>query len=440
MTGPVVPPRSSDAIEAALYACARGPAKVCIVEAPPGSGKTRLLTRIASRLPAEDHLRVAVSCQTNSQADDVCRRLAALGTAAPVVRFASSSGGTPNVPDSVSVVHSSGDVPGGVAVVVGTTAKWGLVDIPETFDLLLIDEAWQLAHKDFQLLTQVAPRFVFIGDPGQIPPVDAAPSERWAVVPQAPHRPAPQILRDLMGADHAGFRLPATWRLPSDTAALVRGFYDFEFDAVAPPGSRSVRVGGQANDGVDRALDRLADATLIALTLPTPDGGPPLESDRELAGLCSTVVQRVLTRKGTFFDGSERMVLGPEEIGIAATHRRMVTAIELALPAELRNRIRVDTPERWQGLERPLLLAVHPLSGVTRPTDFDLETGRLCVMASRHKGGVILVARDHIERTLEDTVPSARQPVGLDDVAGRGHAQHLRLWSALLRDSRVHSA
>src|SRR5207249_8262289 len=63
--------------------------------------------------------------------------------------------------------------------------------------------------------------------------------------------------------------------------------------------------------------------------------------------------------------------------------------------------VRVDTPERWQGLECKVMVVVHPLSGVLRPSAFDLETGRLCVMASRHRAGMVVLSRDHLENTLK---------------------------------------
>jgi hypothetical protein len=97
----------------------------------------------------------------------------------------------------------------------------------------------------------------------------------------------------------------------------------------------------------------------------------------------------------------------------------------------LANDVRVDTPERWQGLERPVMIAVHPLSGVTDPSAFDLETGRLCVMASRHQAGFIVLTRDHVGETLRNYVPSAGQAPGRPDVVGRGHDAHLRFWSQL---------
>ena len=87
-------------------------------------------------------------------------------------------------------------------------------------------------------------------------------------------------------------------------------------------------------------------------------------------------------------------------------------------------KIRVTTPERWQGLEKPIMIAVHPLSGVTSPSGFDLETGRLCVMSSRHEAACFFVTRDHISETLDAHLPSADQALGCADLVGRGHAMH----------------
>ncbi len=51
-----------------------------------------------------------------------------------------------------------------------------------------------MAWADFMLLGQVAPRFVLIGDPGQIPPVVSVDASRWETAPRAPHRPAPELV------------------------------------------------------------------------------------------------------------------------------------------------------------------------------------------------------------------------------------------------------
>jgi hypothetical protein len=145
-----------------------------------------------------------------------------------------------------------------------------------------------------------------------------------------------------------------------------------------------------------------------------------------------------LIRRGARFriNGSARK-LDPTDIGIASTHRAMNSALGFALPKELRNKVAVDTPERWQGLEPPVMIIVHPLSGTLRPSAFDLETGRLCVMASRHTAGMIAVSRDHLSDTLAECIPAAAQPFGRKDVEGRGLRDNLEFWTSLLRDGRI---
>ncbi len=64
----------------------------------------------------------------------------------------------------------------------------------DPFELLFVDEAWQMAWCDFMLLQQVASKFVLIGDPGQIPPVVTIPTQRWETSPRAPHRSGSRVV------------------------------------------------------------------------------------------------------------------------------------------------------------------------------------------------------------------------------------------------------
>jgi hypothetical protein len=432
---------ASEQLEQALKHAAAGSSRLCITSAPPGSGKTRLLCRVASSLanrPAR--FRVAIACQTNSQADDICRRLSERNPGVPVCRFTSSGSTPPALPPLVQITSEKQQLPLGPCLVVATSAKWGLIDLQAPFDVLFVDEAWQLAHKSLLLLTQVSERFILIGDPGQIPPVVSVDASRWVTAVQAPHRPAPEIMLRVASNEAARFQLPATWRLPFETAELVRGFYDFEFGAVAEPSARRLVFEKRSKNSVDDALEAVSTNSVGALTLPTPLAGPPLERDLELASVCAKTVERVLAAGTRVQHDGKTHTLAPNQIGIAATHRRMITAIELALPPNLRPTIRVDTPERWQGLEVDFMISIHPLSGVVRPTEFDLDTGRLCVMASRHKAGLLVLTRDHVARTLDAIIPSARQPVGVDDLAGRGHDQHTRFWSWLVNKQAIHAS
>lgn len=407
-----------------------------VVKAPPGSGKTRLVLDAAAFLRGRRG-RVAITAQTNSQANDICRRLAA-DFPFDVVRFYSSTGISPeDLGAAVDWVADKKDLPAGPAVVVATTAKWGLIDLPEAFDWLLVDEAWQMAAADFMLLGQVAPRFVLVGDPGQIPPVVTVDTQRWATAESPPHVPAPELILSAQGLATTALALPATRRLPADSAEAVNTFYDFEFESWAQPGDRALEPASTNGDPVDAAIDLLREGSMAAVTLPTPLEGPPLEEDREVAELAAHVAARLVERGGTLLIDGERRDLTARDVGLAATHRKMNARMGEALPAPFAPEVMVDTPERWQGLQRALMVVVHPVSGVTDPTEFDLSTGRLCVMASRHQVGLIIVTRDHLGATLEELTPSAEQHVGLPDVVGQGHARHEGFWDRLQEEGRV---
>jgi hypothetical protein len=406
-----------------------------VLEAPPGSGKTYVTLR-AVALAAHRRQRVAVATQTNAQADDLCRRLALEFPRIPAIRYASAN--RPRVDLGRSIVWASAgkEVPSGAVVVVGTSSKWAASTIDAPYDFLFIDEAWQLCWADFMTLSAVAPRFVLVGDPGQIAPVIAIGVARWQTSRRPPHAPAPQVILRDRSLRARRLALPITTRLPHDSAAMVRAFYDFDFDSWASPGERRLVAEAGSGGGADRAIDLLASGSVAMLALPTPDAGPPLEEDVEVAVAAANVARQLLERRAEVVTEAGVRLLAAEEIGLAATHRVMNTRITEAL-GDLAGRVRVDTPERWQGLERQVMIAVHPLSGVVRPSAFDLSTGRLCVMASRHRVGLLLVTRDHLGETLRDYLPVADQAVGLPDEAGRGHAQNLAVWAGLAAGGRI---
>lgn len=401
--------------------------RLVVVKAPPGSGKTHLLLRIIALL-SHLGLRVAVATQTNHQADDLCRRLAKEFSRVRGVRFAASDHDPGHLGTSIAVIHNGAELPAGPCVSVATTSKWASTDAPPEHDMLLVDEAWQMTWAEFMLLSPLASRFVLVGDPGQIEPTVTVPCERWETAPRPPHRAAPEVILRDGNLPCVVCALPVSTRLPHDTAALLAGFYDFPFESWAEPGARSVAVGSVRSRvaGVDDAIERLATGSVVLLKLPTPDAGVS-EDDRALAKAAADVVRRLLARDAVATMDGERVRLSAEDIGMVATHRVMNGRLTEAL-GPLAAKVRVDTPERWQGLERKVMVAVHPLSGVAQPTAFDLNTGRLCVMASRHQVGLVLLTRDHVGDTLEHFVTVADQAPQVADAAGRGHAQNLAAW------------
>jgi hypothetical protein len=401
--------------------------QLAVVKAPPGSGKTFTLIRVLAELVPRG-MSIAVAAQTNNQADDICRRFATLHPECAVARFSSSTLKVPaGFPPLIRWVTKTADLTSGPGVTVATTAKWSLTDIGASYDLLAIDEAWQMGWADLMQCATVSGKFLMIGDPGQIPPVVTIDVRRWETSPRAPHVAAPDVVLGEEAFEHIRFvgSLPACRRLPNESVDFVKPFYDFDFAAYVAAGVRGV---GMANG--HRWSEALGAGRPLALTVPTPDHGPPIEVDHGIALAAASVVNDLLGGEVRLRGVGPERALVAGDIGLTSTHRLMNAALASAL-GPLANDIRIDTPERWQGLERPVTIAVHPLSGVTDPSAFDLETGRLCVMASRHQAGLILLTRDHVGETLRNHVPGASQSPGRPDVVGRGHDAHLRFWSQL---------
>ncbi|KLN34189.1 hypothetical protein FB00_13505 [Cellulosimicrobium funkei] len=409
--------------------------RLAVIKAPPGSGKTYTLIEVLSALVAEGKT-IAIAAQTNSQADDICARFHRDHPEVQTTRFASTGNRMPaDFPGAVPWITDKNTLPITPGVTVTTTAKWSLTELQHTYDLLAIDESWQMSWADLMQCALISGNFLMIGDPGQIPPVVTIDVRRWETSPRAPHEAAPNVVLGEQGLLEFAFvgSLPACRRLPSEAVDFIKPFYDFDFHAYVPAGSRGLDL------PADHALARLGDGQPVALTVPTPDQGPPIEVDHEIAALAARVVHDLISAGASVRDGGQPRLLVGADIGISSSHRVMNAAVFAAL-GTIANEVRVDTPERWQGLERPVMIAVHPLSGVTQPSAFDLETGRLCVMASRHQSALIVLTRDHVGTTLANHVPSAEQAPGRPDTVGRGHDSHIRFWNALQASGRVLTA
>jgi hypothetical protein len=340
-----------------------------------------------------------------------------------------------SLPPNVTIVRKPAEMPAGYDVVVATTAKLALGGAFRRFNVMFVDEAWQVAFKDLLPLTRFADRLVMIGDPGQIPPVRTVPHQRWDVAPYRPGEamPEPWLRVPELAAKTERLELGTCVRLPCDSVDLVKLFYDFDFQAAALPGERFLRASAsRTGDALDEALVSLRDRSTALVVVPT---GDDLGMDVD-AGLADTVARAAVrllkqtsTVRATAAEPARGRGLKPTDVGICATHRAMNAAIRAALPAKLLTQgLVVDTPERWQGQQRAVMLVAHPLSGIEHPSGFDLETGRLCVMASRHQSALIIFARDHVAKTLASHMPAADQSPGLADGVGAGHATHSRVW------------
>ena len=340
-----------------------------------------------------------VVAQTNEQVDDLIERLGARSPRVGVGRLSAVDyeptervRGHPSCRVGAKVADL-----GSPAVTIATAAKWATV-AEGTWPWAIVDEAYQMRS---DALLRVAPRFeraLFVGDPGQLDPFSTVEVDRWTGLSWDPLQSAVAVLLR-HNPDLPVHRLPVSWRLPHSAAPVVaEAFYPFTgFRSGTGPGDRSLHFEGYAAAPLDEVLDRAA-ATGWAL-------------DAEAAAACAGLAGRALARGAVASSESGNNPLTAERIAIGAAHRDQVAVIRSLLPAEASG-VTVDTANRLQGREYDVTIVLHPLSGRQDATAFHLESGRLCVLTSRHRHACVVVAREGIVELL-DAHPST-EPVHLN--------------------------
>jgi hypothetical protein len=278
-----------------------------------------------------------------------------------------------------------------------------------TWPWAIVDEAYQMRS---DALLRVAPRFeraLFVGDPGQLDPFSTVEVDRWTGLSWDPMQSAVAVLLR-HNPDLPVHRLPVSWRLPHSAAPVVaEAFYPFTgFRSGTGPGDRTLRFGAPPAGADDEVLDRAAASGWGLRELPARF---TVRTDAEAAAACANLATRALAREAVTVSESGTARLTADRIAIGAAHRDQVAAIRAALPPAAAE-VTVDTANRLQGREYDLTVVLHPLSGRQDATAFHLESGRLCVLTSRHRHACVVVARAGIAELL-DAHPST-EPVHLN--------------------------
>jgi hypothetical protein len=412
-----------------------------IVDSPPGAGKSTLVVELAKRL-ADTGEPVMIVAQTNEQVDDLVDRLARAhghsdGTLrigrlsasgyVPTERVTRHLGGPDALDDCVTVAGKVGDL-GQPAVTVATAAKWartGEGEWPEGgWRWAILDEAYQMRSDG---LLAIAPRFaagtaLFVGDPGQLDPFATIDGDRWAGSAWDPTDSAVAVVRT-HNPHLPVYRLPYSWRLPSTAAPLVcKAFYPFTpFEAGSGPHDRSMMLpagstgssdtasptaspaaASARSPAIDQAIELAADTGWALYELPARH---TVRTDTEALEACARLAARLVRRGAKVSDPAyaDGRAVTAERIAIGAAHRDQAAGIRAALDrigADLGG-VTVDTANRLQGREYDVCIVLHPLSGRRDATAFHLETGRLCVLLSRHRHACIVVARAGIPDLLD---------------------------------------
>ncbi|MFF2247881.1 AAA domain-containing protein [Streptomyces sp. NPDC058142] len=394
--------RATDAI---LHDTLHGTARGTVVDSPPGAGKSTLVVRAALEL-AEAGRPLMVIAQTNAQVDDLVLRLAEKNPELPVGRLHSSDPDPYDkaLDDLVNVRKSTraGDL-APLPVVISTAAKWAHVKDIDPWQHAIVDEAYQMRSDALLAVAGLFERALFVGDPGQLDPFAIVGAEQWAGLSYDPSASAVTTLL-AHNPELPQHRLPVSWRLPASAAPLVSGaFYPYTpFRSGTDHGDRSLGFTVASDgSGPDRVIDEAAESGWGMLELPA---GHTPRTDPEAVRALAQVVRRLLDRGGVTL--SERdpgpSPLTADRIAVGTAHRDQAAAVRSALAELGVTDVTVDTANRLQGREFDVTVVLHPLSGRPDATAFHLETGRLCVLASRHRHACIVVCRAGVPDLLDD--------------------------------------
>ena len=345
-----------------------------VVPACPGAGKSRLVALLAAALAHRVGLRVAVAAQTREQAAELARRITAVSDRAALI--VSGAGKKPVAVDGVRTVTGRSvrwQRSTGGEILIGTAARWLYVD-PQmaSADLLLVDEAWQCTYADLGALGALARQVVCVGDPGQVAPVVTGSTARWEGQATGPHQPAPAALLAAHGEALAVHELTNSWRLGPQTCALLSE----HFYAQMPFTSRRPDEAVIAPDGT--VLSEIISRPTEARNGPTD---PALLA--ALAGRARELTWHHYRR------GDTCEALTAEDIAVVVPHVAQAGAVR-AMLADLPE-ILVGTVNGLQGLERPAVVALHPMAGYRSAESFALDAGRMCVTLSRHRAHLTIL-------------------------------------------------
>jgi hypothetical protein len=268
-------------------------------------------------------------------------------------------------------------------------------------------------------LLRIAPMFeraLFVGDPGQLDPFSVVNVERWTGLPWNPMTSA--VAGMLANNPYIRpLQLPYSWRLPPSASAPVSAaFYPYvPFESAPQQGIREMWLPTHGLGHIrDQAVELAAQTGWAYVEL---DARHTVRADPQAISEVAALAARVLER-GTMIrshDEPDGAAVGTDRIAIGAVHRDQVAAITTELRRIGHPNIRVDTANRLQGAEFDVVIVLHPLAGRRDATTFHLESGRLCVLTSRHRHACIVVGRAGTAELLDahpsvDPVPLNTEP------------------------------
>jgi hypothetical protein len=421
-----------------------------LLKAAAGAGKSYVLKRLVA--DAVDHpqcVRVALIAFQNRQLWPLARALGETIGKEQVALLASKKSyeKVPDyVHDSATVVTKSAELPTDCAVVIATSHRLGAMgerkrisdhlgpahNAETPFDVLFVDEAWQLPHHLFDRVESAAPITVGVGDVGQLPPLEIG-TNPWRGDPGFnPYRAWPT---NYYGEQFTyEDELPAVWRPTAEQLPLWRAFYPewARLNCVAAPGDRRVELGtldglaaaiwAQVGTGVPTLVevDGLDDAEAADVDLPLVEFAEQL-IDALFSGGFSLLRART-DDAGTPTGEEERFAPGDELddtlVSVLATRNQAVDdatdVVERIRKAHglTEKDLDANTVDSWQGQTNGITVAIHPLTGAAQLDEFNSQFGRLAVACTRATHGLLMLARPGLDQLLQEAPARPGTPFG----------------------------
>lgn len=423
-----------------------------LLKAAAGAGKSYLLRGLVQDAVAQPQcLRVAVTAFQNRQLWPLAESLGNAIGKDDVVLW-SSRGRYNDVPASVkaaaTVVDSAAAIPPQAPVVIATTHMLGMLGSraallkhlgpsfhgEHRFDVLFVDEAWQLPHHLFDKITYTAPIHVGVGDVGQLPPLEIAENP-WRGDPGFnPYRAWPTTYE---GDDTRTWatELPSVWRPTGEQLGLWRAFYPewSALNSVAAPGDRSIDIDAQMSEPARSVWTSVATGVPTLLEV---DGLPPAEAADvdlpliefienlldELFSFGFRLAERLYNSDGTpNGDTKVRHSRSDSDSPLVAVLATRNQAVDDAADAVNRlteklglteSDLIASTVDSWQGQTNCITVAVHPLTGASELDEFNSAFGRLAVTCTRATHGMLLVSRPGLDELLQAAPARPGTPFG----------------------------
>jgi hypothetical protein len=421
-----------------------------LLKAAAGAGKSFALKRLVTESIAHPKCkRVAIVAFTNKQIHPLASGLGTTLGKDEVCLFVSRhrlGDVAADAERNSTVVTSTKDIPLCAKVVVSTCHKLGAIgelkrqashygpgaNGKAPFDVLFVDEAWQIPHHLFDKVTGAAPIWVGVGDVGQLPPLEIG-ANPWRGDPvYNPYRAWPTDY----DADNRTWAevLPAVWRPAAGHLALWRAFYPewSTLNCVAAAGDRSLaapnltgdaaEIWNQVGTGVPTLLevDGLPEPEAADVDLPLIHFVESLIDELFAAGftLHSADYDDKGAPTGTTTSATPGSGTGDPLVAILATRNQAVddAADVVARLSDTYGLTETDlvssTVDSYQGQTNGITVALHPLTGASQLDEFNSAFGRLAVTCTRATHGLLIVTRPGLDQLLGEAPARPGTPFG----------------------------